>query len=40
MGVVDPTKGRTVNLRIYVDYEALRAYQMISVKNVRESLYI
>ena len=40
MGVVDPTKGRTVNLRINVDYEALRAYQMISVKNARESLYI
>jgi hypothetical protein len=39
MSLVDPTKGRDINLRIYADYEALRAYQMISVKNVRESLY-
>lgn len=40
MGLLHPTKGRDVNLRIYADYEALRAYQMISVKNVRESLYM
>lgn len=39
MSLIDPTKGRDVNLRIYADYEALRAYQTISVKNVRESLY-
>ena len=39
MGAVDPTKGRDVNLRIYADYEALRAYQLMSVRNVRESLY-
>jgi len=39
MGQEDPTKGRDVNLRIYADYEALRSYQMISVKNVRETLY-
>jgi hypothetical protein len=39
MALIDPTKGRDVNLRIYADYEALRAYQMMSVRNVRESLY-
>ncbi len=39
MGLVDPTKGRDVNLRIYADYEALRAYQTMSLKSVRESLY-
>jgi hypothetical protein len=39
MGFIDPTKGRYVNLRIYADYEALRTYQMISVRNIRESLY-
>jgi hypothetical protein len=39
MGLMDPTKGRDVNLRIYADYEALRAYQTMSVKNARESLY-
>lgn len=40
MGLVDPTKGRDVNLRIYADYEALRAYQVLSVKNVRDFLYM
>ncbi len=39
MGFKDPTKGRDVNLRIYADYEALRAYQTMSVKSVRENLY-
>lgn len=39
MGTVNPTQGRSVNLRIYADYEALRAYQAISVKKVRDSLY-
>ena len=39
MGLAAPTKGRDVNLRIYADYEALRAYQTISVKNIRETLY-
>jgi hypothetical protein len=39
MGQVDPTKGRDVNLRIYADYEALRAYQTKSLRSVRESLY-
>ena len=39
MALIEPTKGRDVNLRIYADYEALRAYQLMSVRNVRESLY-
>jgi hypothetical protein len=39
MGSVAPTQGRSVNLRIYSDYEALRAYQGISVKRIRESFY-
>lgn len=39
MSLMDPTQGRNVNLRIYADYEALRAYQLISIKNVRDSLY-
>jgi len=39
MSLIEPTKGRGINLRIYADYEALRAYQMISVRSVRESLY-
>jgi hypothetical protein len=39
MSLIEPTKGRDVNLRIYADYEALRAYQMMSVRSVRDSLY-
>jgi len=39
MSLIEPTKERGINLRIYADYEALRAYQMISVRSVRESLY-
>lgn len=39
MGTINPTQGRSVNLRIYADYEALRVYQSISVKKIRESLY-
>jgi hypothetical protein len=33
-----PTFGRQINLRIYSDYDSLRAYQVIAVKNIRESL--
>ncbi len=39
MSSIDPTKGRVVNLRIYTDYESLRSYQVMSVKNVRDSLF-
>jgi hypothetical protein len=39
MSSIAPTEGRDVNLRIYTDYEALRSYQITSVKHVREALY-
>jgi hypothetical protein len=39
MASIDPTKGRAVNFRIYDDFEALRSYQMMSVKTVRDSLF-
>jgi len=39
MASVDPTKGRAVNFRIYDDFEALRSYQTMSVKVVRDSLF-
>jgi len=39
MGAIDPTKGRAVNFRIYSDFEALRSYQLMSVKSVRDSLF-
>jgi hypothetical protein len=39
MASIKPTQGHDVNLRIYADYEALRTYQTLSVKRVRESLY-
>jgi predicted nucleotidyltransferase len=32
-----PTLGRTVNLRIYADYESLRAYQIQGVRTLRDS---
>lgn len=38
MSRIQPTFGRQVNLRIYSDYDSLRAYQVMSVKNTRESL--
>lgn len=38
MGKVAPTTGRQVNLRIYVDYDALRAYQVNGVRDLRNSL--
>jgi len=34
-----PTRGRDINLRIYADYESLRAYQLNSVKSARDSLF-
>lgn len=39
MSSVDPTRGRVVNFRIYADFEALRSYQLMSVKVARESLF-
>jgi hypothetical protein len=39
MSSIDPTKGRAVNFRIYADFEALRSYQMMSIKTLRDSLF-
>ncbi|MGH9733752.1 MAG: hypothetical protein ACRD8A_04075 [Candidatus Acidiferrales bacterium] len=39
MSSIDPTKGHSVNFRIYSDFEALRSYQLMSIKNVRASLF-
>ena len=33
-----PTIGREINLRIYADYESLRAYQVHSVTRAREEV--
>jgi hypothetical protein len=38
MGLLAPTVGRDINLRIYSDYESLRAYQVQSVFRAREEL--
>jgi hypothetical protein len=38
MARLDPTFGREVNLRIYADYESLRAYQIQSVRRARDEL--
>jgi hypothetical protein len=39
MSGTSPTEGRTINLRIYADYESLRAYQLHSVQAARDSLF-
>jgi hypothetical protein len=38
MSQVDPTSGRSVNLRIYTDYDALRAYQIHGARTLRNNL--
>lgn len=38
MAEIEPTQGRVVNLRIYTDYDALRAYQVQGARTLRESL--
>lgn len=35
MAQMEPTIGRTVNLRIYSDYDSLRSYHVAGVKKVR-----
>ncbi len=37
MATVDPTRDRSIKLRIYTDYEALRAYQTTSVTKLVQS---
>lgn len=34
MANVDPTKGRTINARIYKDFDSLRAYQVFGLKTL------
>jgi hypothetical protein len=38
MGQVSPTLGRAVNLRIYADYDSLRAYHEQGIRTLRDSL--
>lgn len=38
MANIDPTKDRNINLRIYKDYEALRAYQLNNLKQIKDNL--
>ncbi|MBI0325476.1 hypothetical protein [Burkholderia plantarii] len=35
---MSPTEGRDINLRIYADYDALRNYQINSVRTARDNL--
>ncbi len=37
MALVAPTLGRTVNLRIYSDFDALRAYHIQGVRSLRDA---
>jgi hypothetical protein len=38
MGKIDPTKNREINFRIYKDFEALKAYQLIGVAKIKDQL--
>lgn len=38
MSTISPTVGRDINLRIYADYESLRAYQELSAKKARDEI--
>jgi hypothetical protein len=38
MSSMNPANGRTINMRIYNDFESLRAYQVMCVKKLRELL--
>lgn len=38
MATVSPTVGREINLRIYADYESLRAYQELSARKARDEI--
>lgn len=37
MAQIPPTVGRQINLRIYADYDSLRAYHVHGVRNLRDS---
>ncbi len=38
MAKINPTVGREVNLRVYRDYDSLRAYQITGIERLRSSL--
>jgi len=38
MATVDPTKDRIINIRIYKDFEALRAYHLNNLKLIKDKL--
>lgn len=38
MSLIEPTKDRTINLRIYQDFEALRAYHLSNLKLIKDIL--
>jgi hypothetical protein len=40
MADVEPTKGRTINIRVYKDFEALRAYNIENLKKIRDQLIL
>ncbi|MDA1054413.1 MAG: hypothetical protein O3C40_28565 [Planctomycetota bacterium] len=38
VGQLTPTNGRTVNMRIYTDFDSLRGYHTQGIKSLRESI--
>lgn len=38
MAALEPTKDRTINIRIYKDFEALRAYHLNNLKAIKDIL--
>lgn len=38
MSTFEPTKDRTINIRIYKDFEALRAYHLNSLKTIKDKI--
>jgi predicted nucleotidyltransferase len=38
MALIEPTKDRIINIRIYKDFEALRAYHLNNLKTIKDNL--
>ena len=38
MALLEPTKDRVINIRIYKDFEALRAYHLNNLKTIKDNL--